>query len=624
MALHGERDLFQGPYMRLVLETANKAAAIARRLVRRAGVALAQIAAYLEPAWQWLSHSWLGRIISTSLRRRILISNFVGLAILVLGWMLVSQQNVWLIDAKRDALRVQSRIIAAAIASSGQRAFANTGDFDPDRMADSGVPKGFNETTDFKDLDLSIRPELVTPILANVIKGTKTRARIYAGDGTPIVDSRHLLRSGDLKNLLKDPSTSGELVKPKNFWTRLLSWRVRSDLTVYQDIEGINGRSFREFQKALDSGTSQALILMSEDGEQMVGYITPIERLGKRLGVLMLSTKPGEIDDLLFEERMRILTLVALACFATLAVSLLLAHTVAGPMRRLSDAAERVSHDFSAARDLPDFPGREDEIGQMARSFWKMTDALGRRIEASDKFAADVAHELKNPLTAARSTAEALAYAKTDAQREDLVQTVNNELARLNRLISDVSAASRLDADLARQQMSPVEINAVAKGVVETFRDLYSDDPRNLKVVFENRLGGVAARVSGHEGRLGQVMTNLIDNAISFSPQNGTVQVTLSATPDNQFQIDVEDEGNGVPPDQLEAIFERFYTFRPSEFSSRTDNSGLGLSISREIIAAHGGKIWAENRSSRGARFVIRLPRLDAPRRTASGRNGRG
>ncbi|MEM7775965.1 MAG: stimulus-sensing domain-containing protein [Pseudomonadota bacterium] len=610
MALPGDIRHFERPIRKTLRDWLVRFAIAGRRV----GAAYAWSASKLEPIGDWFANSWLARRMSASLLRRIIISNLIGFALLLFGWAVLSQQNVWLIDTKRDALETQSRIIAAAVASATPKPQKDARDYDPDRLATEAPGRiAFDDQAVFRDLDLSLRPEQVAPTLAQVVKGTNTRARIYALDGTPIVDSKDFDLRGGLSGL-PDPKT-GQVIKPKNIWTRALSWRVRSPLTVYQDIEGISGLSFREVSNALKLGTSEAMLLMTEDGEQVVGFVSPIVRLGKTQGALLLSTKPGEIDDLLFAERLRILTLAILAFVATLAASILLARTVAGPMRRLSESAERVSLDINASRDLPSFAGREDEIGQMSRSFSKMTDALRRRIEASEKFAADVAHELKNPLTAARSTAESLTYAKTDEQRDELVAAISSELARLNRLITDVSNASRLDAELARQETKPIEILELASSVVDTFRDIMSGDSRNLTITLDSKLGSQPSTVLAHEGRMGQVLTNLIDNALSFSNNGGVVRVELSASTD-ELQIAIEDNGPGISPENIDAIFTRFYTYRPTEFSSRGANSGLGLSISREIISAHGGVIWAENRKSGGARFVVRLPLV---RRTAPG-----
>ena len=271
----------------------------------------------------------------------------------------------------------------------------------------------------------------------------------------------------------------------------------------------------------------------------------------------------------------------------------------------------------------------------MAAAFREMTASLYRRIEASERFAQDVAHELKNPLTAARSTAESLAYARTPEQQKELVGQINEELKRLNKLITDVANASRLDAELALQETEPVDLRLVLQGVVDVFRDILSGDTRRVVLeVAELPHSPSALVVNGHDARLGRVITNLLDNAISFSPDNGTITVTARRL-GQEIEIVVDDEGPGIPEDKLEEIFNRFYSDRPQTDRTVGKNSGLGLSMSREIVNAYGGRIWAENRmltpgaeagvagdqtelrdrrmpGVAGARFTVRLPAADA------------
>ena len=234
---------------------------------------------------------------------------------------------------------------------------------------------------------------------------------------------------------------------------------------------------------------------------------------------------------------------------------------------------------------------------------------------------------MKNPLTAARSTAESLVYAKTPEQRDELVRQIQNELKRLNRLITDVSNASRLDAELARQAMVPTLVTDVVESVAKIFCDILSEDGRSVRVAIAPDVDPKSLKVTGHEGRLGQVVTNLVDNAVSFSPPDGLVLVTVKQTPQH-VEIMIDDEGPGIPEDRLAIIFDRFYTDRPQSEALRGKNSGLGLSISREIVRAHGGEIWAENRRApdaaadsrpQGARFVVRLPRLMQTSRGGTG-----
>jgi two-component system sensor histidine kinase ChvG len=283
-------------------------------------------------------------------------------------------------------------------------------------------------------------------------------------------------------------------------------------------------------------------------------------------------------------------------------------------MRRLSEGAERVSRSIHAHTHLPDFGNRQDEVGQLSTAVHSMTRSLYRRIESSEKFAADVAHELKNPLTAAQVMAQSLHYARTPEQREQVVEQVLGELKRLNRLITDVANTSRLDAELALQTTAPVDVRAILRAVVETIRATIEDGQHNVVLEIQDPPARAGAFVvNGHEINFGRVVTNLhlLDNALSFSPPGGTVTVGVAALSDG-VEISVSDEGPGIPPESIDKIFQRFYSDRPQSDRTRGKNSGLGLSISREIVSAHGGHIWAENRTEGGkvlgACLRVRLP----------------
>ena len=574
--------------------------------------ALAPLAGAVNEFFAWLAESAVWRYISSTLLRRIVVSNLLGLIVLFFGVLYLSQYNVWLIDAKRDSLHSQGRIIAGAIASTLSRS----------RQLDrAGSGPFLGDENPFADLMFTLDPQRVTPVLRRLLAGTHNRARVYDRRGNLVAHSLRLLPPREL--LDSNAGKKEDRPTTKNLWTKLKQWFLSSELGVYKELDDANGQLYPEVRQAL-LGKSEALLLLTRSGQQIVSVATPIKLADTVQGVLLLSSRPGEVDEALAEERMGIFALALVALCASMLASYLLARTVAGPMRVLSGAAQKVTRNIRTAQNLPNFEDREDEVGQLARSFRAMTSSLYRRIEASEKFAADVAHELKNPLTAARSTAESLGYAKTDAQRDTLVVQIQEELARLNKLITDISNASRMDAELALHAPEPVDLAAVVRGISETFQDIYADTEKRIALHVDAAAAVSRAYVvSGHEGRLGQVVTNLIDNALSFSPPDGLVDVRLRREGPNVV-LSVADQGPGIEPDKLQTIFERFYTYRPSEQGSRGGNSGLGLSISREIIAAHGGRIWAENRMSNesnvragsatdaGARFIIQLQSSDA------------
>ncbi|MGE0702223.1 MAG: stimulus-sensing domain-containing protein [Hyphomicrobiaceae bacterium] len=577
-------------------------------------------------AYQWLRarlvRTAIVRFFARSLARRIFFSNLLGLFVLLGGIFWVSQHQALLITAKRESLRVQAEIIAAAIAAN---ASVQTNDliFDPGLQPEVAAVKAPYRDDAFAALDvleLSIRPDQVGPVIRKLIQPVhNTRARIYDREGELVVDThRTITRVAPPRR-----DESGELVKEKvrvkNNWTKILSWLDGTDLPVYYEIGAANGTYYPEVNQALRGANPQPMLLLTEKGEQIVSLAVPIQRRNATLGALLLSTRPGEIDRILMRERWIFLSVATMALLTTLAASMQLTRSIAEPVRRLSAAADHVSKSIGARAQLPDYSLRQDEVGKMASAFRRMTAALYQRIEASEKFAADVAHELKNPLTAARSTAESMSYARTPEQRDELARQIQAELKRLNRLITDVANASRLDAELARQVTQVLDLGEALKGLVAVLGDIHGGDGRTVSLDVVPRPGGdPRLLVKGHEGRLGQVVTNLIDNAASFSPVGGRVTARVRSV-GNEIELAVEDEGTGIPEDKLEKVFERFYSDRPESDGTIGKNSGLGLSISREIVNAHGGRIWAENRRGPvpedggpapiiGARFVVRLP----------------
>jgi two-component system sensor histidine kinase ChvG len=315
-------------------------------------------------------------------------------------------------------------------------------------------------------------------------------------------------------------------------------------------------------------------------------------------------------------ERLAILKVFLIAAAVMVVLSILLAGTIAEPVRRLADAAERVRHRIRSRVEIPDFTTRRDEIGHLSGTLREMTNALYSRIEAIESFAADVAHELKNPLTSLRSAVETLPLAKSDESRARLLNVIHHDVRRLDRLISDISDASRLDAELQRQEAAPVDFAKLLNTLVAVANEVKRDDCVKVTLRFEG--GGMRGfQVPGHDSRLGQIIDNLIENARSFSPSGGTVRVCCRRLR-HYIEILVDDDGPGVRTEVHEKIFERFYTDRPQQNFGQ--NSGLGLSISKQIVEAHDGAIWVENRAGPpgpdgelgvlGARFIVRLPAL--------------
>lgn len=586
------------------------------------GSALATLGPVRQAA-AFLKTTAVYRFVTRSLARRIFVSNLLGLAVLLGGILWLSKHHELLITAKRESLKVQGEIIAAAIAAHPEL-HRDSIQFSPDRLPEVEGPRLPYRDDRFAAFELSLRNDQVGPVLKKLIQTAQltTRARVYDRDGELVVDTDTLFGPSKKPRGGPEPVIDpGQRVPVKTLWTRLTGWFDGSDLPVYREIGSANGNSYFEVRQALAGISPNPMLLLNEKGRQIVSLAVPIQRRNNTQGALLLSTPPGQIDDILAAERRVIYVLALMAMLTTLMATLLLARTIAGPVHRLSAAADNVSRSINARADLPDFSDRRDEVGQMASAIRRMTATLYRRIEASEKFAADVAHELKNPLTAAQSMAESLTYAKTAEQRNHTVAQIRGELKRLNRLITDVANASRLDAELARQTTQPVDLATVLTGIVDIFRDLGKAEHVDVALDLEpDAATSGALLVKGHEGRLGQVVTNLVDNAISFSSEGSTVTVSARRI-GSEVEFAVVDQGPGMPADKLEQVFDRFYSDRPESDRTRGKNSGLGLSISREIVAAHGGRIWAENRHGtpapgaecgpiEGARFVVRLPAL--------------
>lgn len=576
-----------------------------------------------QPVWRWCVKS---------LGNRILAANSIGLIVVFLGLGLLTFQHTWLIDARTESLRTQGRMIAVAIASNAKLRTDGIV-IDPDQPAgDSGFFPHFRSET-LNRLSFDIAPEQVAPVLKKLIQNEDVRVRIFARDNRLLVDSATGLGTRDpAPETLEADAT----IRLRNFWTRFISAINGSDMQVYRELDSANAPSYPQARNALE-GQLGNMMLINGRGEQIIAVTAPIERAGTIPGFALVTTRPGALEDILWRERKPFYLISLVAILATVLASWLLTRTIAGPMRQLSRTAEQVARNINARSDLPEMPGRTDEIGLMARNFSAMTASLLRRIEASDRFAQDVAHELKNPVAAARSTAESLGYAKTPEKRDELVQQIQGELKRLNRLISDVSNASRLDAELALQETEPVDVANLATNVAGVFRDMNSSFDGSEGTRIDVRVTPASASpgtfiVDGHEGRIGQVVTNLLDNALSFSPPEGaTVALEIRAEP-RDLVITVDDQGPGIPPDKLEDVFKRFYSDRPQTDNKRGKNSGLGLSISREIVEAHGGTISASNIMAKpgdvvglndipelrerripgvaGVRFEVRLPRL--------------
>lgn len=549
----------------------------------------------------------------SSLTRRIVSLNLVGLIALVTGTLYLSQFRAGLIDARAQSLLVQAEIIAGAIAASAT-VETNTITVDPDRLSDLKTGESYGPSEELlSGIEFPINPERVAPVLRRLISPTKTRARIYDRDGVLTLDSRNLYGRGDVLRFELAPPSAEKPGLAERTMIAIRTWLNRGDLPLYRELGPENGNGYQEVQDALN-GRKASMVRINDRGEVIVSVAVPVQRFRAVHGALMLSTQGDDIDQMVTAERLAILKVFGIAAAVMIVLSLLLASTIAGPVRRLAESAERVRRRIKTRVEIPDFSARGDEIGHLSGALRDMTNALYKRIDDIERFAADVAHELKNPLTSMRSAVETLPLAKTEDSRGRLLAVISHDVRRLDRLISDISDASRLDAELQRQDAAPVDIRRLLETLTSVANETQHGTDVRVRVRFEGQPNDRFS-APGHDSRLGQVIANLLSNAQSFSTPGGEVRVTCRRVK-NEIEIMVDDDGAGIRPGAFDKIFERFYTDRPHQGFGQ--NSGLGLSISKQIIEAHGGRIRAENRAGpanaegdakiAGARFVIRLP----------------
>lgn len=543
----------------------------------------------------------------SSLSRRIATLNLIALVVLLSGILYLNQFREGLIDARVESLMIQGRIIAGAIAASAT-VETDTITIDPEKLIELQAGESISTTTyNSGSLDFPLSPERVAPLLRSLIRPTQTRARIYDSDGSILLDSRHLYAGSqvlryDLPSLTqKDPGMVDRIGKTLNRWLQ------RNDLPVYKELVG-NAEQYPEVKEALIGGPA-TVVRMTENGALIVSVAVPIQRFRAVHGVLLLSTQGDDIDRIVTEERIAIMRVFLVASIVTLILSFLLASTIANPLRKLSEAANRVRYGIKSRVEIPDFSARQDEIGNLSTALRSMTNSLYARIEAIEQFAADVSHELKNPLTSLRSAVETLPLAKNPDSQKRLMDVIQHDVIRLDRLITDISDASRLDADLVREDTANFDMAQLLRDIVSVNQDI-KQKGRDLTISFNVISRGRAKKghlISGHQTRLGQVFTNLIDNARSFVPEkSGKIDIAL-ANKGKTLEIIVQDNGPGIQAEDKARIFERFYTDRAQQ-DGFGQNSGLGLSISKQIVDAHGGTITIVNTPGSGACFTVCLP----------------
>lgn len=501
--------------------------------------------------------------------RLIIALNLLGLAILIGGSLFLNEQRRGLIEGRRDSLTTQGELIANVIAGA----------------ATQGSPNPMLEADRASD------------ILQLLFIPKSQRARLFDNQGRMLADSylvADVVETAELPPAHKPGKV--DLPDPRKDPVHREPHRVR---VATEELDA-------EVQEAL-SGHTVSGLRDGPDGERVVSVSVPIQRVQAVLGVLTLEA--GDVDDIIAAQRRSMLPFILVAVGVNLLSSLLLSRLIAQPILRLARAADRVRQGRARFISLPSIARRQDELGDLASSLEAMTNTLSQRMDAIEHFAADVAHEIRNPLTSIRSAIDTLPLVQDPEKRERLMSILRHDIQRLDRLITDISNASRLDAELSRDSPRPIDLGRLLPEIADLYND--SAKPTDPLVIFTEPETLQPLYVMGREGPITQVFRNLIDNARSFSPPGGEVRVSLEGQP-RMLRVRVEDSGPGIPSENLETVFDRFYTARPKG-SAFGANSGLGLSIARQIVDAHGGRIWAENRigpdgAVLGARFTVSLP----------------
>ena len=517
------------------------------------------------------------------LTRRILTINVLVLLIPVLGLLHLDQYRHSLIAAELDALRIQGRAFSLSLGSTAVVA------------------------TQVGDEELL--PEVTRNLMRVLLVDTGVRARIFARSGVLLADSFVLGGpGGQVQVQALPPAEKGGLSLLGQLYEMALKWVPgKDDFPLYREARVQKAAHYTEVAGAL-AGDSPGMVRADRQGRLVLSIAVPVQRYRQVLGALMLSKDGADVNAAVDDRRRDILIVCGVAFAVTVLLSFYLAGTIARPIRRLAQAADLVRYGKGRQFEIPDFRRRGDEIGDLSSALRAMTEALWNRMDAIEAFAADVAHEIKNPLTSLRSAVETVARVEDPEQQRRLVSIILDDVHRLDRLISDISDASRLDAELSRAETEPVDVGEMLRAIISLHEAVESREaPRFALELLEHQ----DLQVAGLEGRLGQVFRNLIANAVTFSPPRGRIRLSAQRQ-GGDIKVSICDDGPGIPDGKLEAVFERFYSERPAGEKFGT-HSGLGLSISKQIIEAHGGTIRAENRRDPdggviGACFVVTLP----------------
>ncbi len=524
----------------------------------------------------------------SALAWQIILINLIAAGFLIGGVVWVQKARDSLVEERIASLMGQAEIIAAALA----------------RYSPRGEGEDADAATDIDELK-------ATEVLNLLVGPTGMRARIFGRDGATVQDTRFVLARNQVQRKSLPPPGQVDWVDETERWfnRRVYSIMPGDEPPPFVDDEPRpNGRVFAEVKQVLDTGEPGSGRRINAEGRLIVSVAVPIKRLKFVMGALMLSTEAGDIDDVLRQEWTQLL-LGGLLALAVLGVaSAILLSRITEPLRQLAIGADAVRRGGRQVDAIPNMARRNDEIGDLSISLRAMTAALYARMDAIEQFAADVSHEIKNPLTSVRSAVDTLQRTTDEEKRKKLMSVIRDDVSRLNRLISDISDASRLDAELSREKVHDVDLVGLITAMAQMFED--PDAPSAPRIALDLPAEGTLV-VRGLDGPLAQVFRNVIENAKSFNPPGGDIRIAARAK-DGRAIVTIDDQGPGIPEENLETIFRRFYTSRPVSHGFGK-NSGLGLSISRQIVEEHRGHIRAANLrradgTVSGARFTIELP----------------
>ena len=536
----------------------------------------------------------------SSLTVRILSVNIIAIMILGLGILYLGEYTDSLIEGELESMRAEARFFSGALSEGAVRPVFQIS------------PNPYDSPIEIE----AMKPDLARRMMRRLGENATSEARLFSVDGGVLADTSRLIGTENDIQIEQLPAQQTPLSINALFdqsaarFLSLIPMQTKLQSFPSQTLNNID--SFPDSRAAL-LGSISASAWEAKDGSIVLTAAAPIQKVKQVLGIVLLVRDGSELEKKIADIRVDVFRVFLGSLGITVMLSIYLSGLIGRPLKKLAMAAEAVRIGKGRHVEIPDMSARGDEIGELSLVLRDMTHALWDRMDTIERFAADVSHEIKNPLTSLRSAVETAARVNDDNSRKKLMDIIHHDVQRLDRLISDISSASRLDAELSRDEMDDVDI----KSLLYKLRDAYKkpmDRARNIsngenEKIIVDLPESQKLIVRGNEDRLGQVFGNLISNALSFTPKNSSVHIS-AAKEENDVIISVSDKGPGIPESKISEVFERFYTERPHE--NYGGHSGLGLSISKQIIDAHGGDIWAENITDEkgnriGAKFNVKL-----------------